>query len=422
MSGLGAFGAAPKLSAENEGGIVGAFKGNPLVELITALGQFPEMQRKAEQERLAIQQQKIQNEYLPQQIQAQTQEQQAYAQQVKLQSDNALRAQATQRWQQLGQMALANPQWAQSPTFKQSVLETSQQMGIPAPLNPDGSVNTDVWKANWGQAITKDKTLVAEAMSRPAGPARDAFLASFSGVPDEVRFGAQSLNPKDQAEIMRAQAYMASAGSMGRYRDAMTNAISKRLQIQKDLAQSKEGVDAARIIQLQASAHKADVDAQTAMARVELAGRNADLRSQELELKIQQFNQRATMDGQKLVQGAAKSAIAEGHNLDSAINTIQQQIINATSNNAPDTTLKALNDRLFDLTHRRDKIMNTIHNANEILKENLGGNAAIEGTVKAQSGARKVTVSNPTSALPKTRVVGGTTYYLHSDGKYYTKP
>lgn len=411
MSGLGAFG-APQLGAENVGGMVAPFKGNLLTELITALGQFPEMQRKAQQERLGLQQQEIQNKYLPQQIEAQTQEQQAYAQQVKLQSENAMRAAAAQRWAQLGQFALANPAWANSPQFKQSLTETAQALGVPPPLKPDGSVDTDVWKTPLSQIVLKDKDFVQKGLQIPPGKAREAYFSQVSMPPDQLAqllTADQVIAPKDLAAFERDRV-------LGIHYQNMDAAARERADSTKLITQYREG-----LITAQTKKAYADMQTSAIRANAEMERAQADMiRALKAGARARSSASRrpsATI-GQQISKTQFNEAEREMRSAQRSYAGAQAAYKAAVKAGAGDDVLQPLQTKMQQMYGQMQQAQQGLQDAQQMLQSNYGAAAdirAITGkpaTVEnaGQQPAKNVMHSRSRSGKPIYSTDGGKTW------------
>lgn len=236
---------------------------NPALQILQAIGQFPQQQRENQMQKGAVDQQKQQMELTKQAMQsnAQTikQQQQAYEQNE--------RQNAQQRYQFIGSVLQKTPQAASNPATIAQLKQADAVLGTHS-FNPDDTINLDAFKTPFGQ-VPPDQQAAFWAM--PAAQ-RATAGQQYSGLPPDWQTRKQELDPKVAAQIGELQSLANLHTTQGT--EAVIRGVNDTRRtdatVTRDAAENKYGASNAAARQAEASAAilRANASARTAAATI----------------------------------------------------------------------------------------------------------------------------------------------------------
>lgn len=363
---------------------------NPLMALITALGQVPQQM---EQQKFAKQQLDV--NALGMQVQKQD-------------MDLRQRQLDDQDWATMTQAVIRNPSFGSDPTFKARMQKLSQSTGIPLQLDASGNIVRDQFLKDPSEV---DPKIMMQIASLPPGAPREnaAMLQGVRLTPEEITRDAAVL-PKDAASI----AHWKSEGLHWAVDDKIRY---NRSQFQNEYDTARSAQDWARIGDMQT---RTAIAQQNANAHMITANASA-LRAQTDAKRLLEGLGRGGTIGQQMAKSEMTKAQTEymraGEDLQKAQGALDDYASQST--NIDTDTLNAYSAKFAAAQQAYNQSKQTLQDAQTLIDQNYPQSRDIQ----AQTGARSVTVTDVGPTLSdKTQVYNGSTIYLGSDGTYYTAP
>lgn len=403
------------LTPLNAGGLLAPFReqANPLLQALTAIGQFPQQQAQAQQQKLALQQDR-QNLQLGQQT---LDERKNALDQQRLQN-------AQSHWNFIGQNLVARPDLATKPTPEliSTLNARALELGIPSPIKNDGTVDLSAWQTPWSTLPpAQQEKLRNDALEREPGPAREAVLSGLSGVPPELRTAPQSFSAKDQAALMRAKA----AGLKAQDEEKLIAARSTYLRAHAAFLNGTAGPMEQKIL---ADAQRARTDASADMMKAQAAQQQAQSALQRAAAYTKLAAQGGTR-GQSAMRASAGLVLSEKGRVQNQIDGLAARIqtLSATSDDPDnDPMITQLQQQMQTLQQQSLQLQDAADAANEYIAGNLGTKYALQ----AQSGVTVKSVDTVGGGVKRDAFTVGQTYvdgsghrakYL-GNGKWQTLP
>lgn len=250
----------------NFGSVVGAEKPNPVLQLMQAIGAFPQQQEQNQEGKLQLEMAK--QSVASNKLALTSQDLQNQSQQQVI--DQNTQTMAKQGWDQIGNYLQNDPSAAKtpSPQLTARLRGIAQTMGVD-PFNPDGSINTDLWKQSWNALPQADQEAVLHV---PPGPAREAMLAKYSNVPDNVHTQATFFTPEQEAALAHVDSQIYEQQSLGNLHNvlATTNVLMRGANLAKTQAETARAnaESFAAVSNAQSSATRASADVTRAQTEV----------------------------------------------------------------------------------------------------------------------------------------------------------
>jgi len=372
---IGAPQATPDYSA-----LLKATAPNPLMQLTQALGQFPEQQQQAQLAKLQIQQGK------------------QAIKQGDMQMEQAQRDSLDQQWTRLGSMIKARPDYAQDPTMIDQLTKLAQQRGVPVPLDANGHIDTTVFKTPWDSLdpAAREK-LTSDALERDAGPARDAFLSEYSGVPPSLQTGPKSYSAKMEVAMSRAKAMGLKDADEGAYAQARADHL-KNMEI--------PGTEAYRVEAAKTAKYTAD--AQAALLNAQSRSKDADAAHTRAQAAMVAAQKRG-LGGDSGVRAAVADTLRSTHDLNAQIVSLRENYIRlsqVSDDPANDPQMQAIQDQIAADTKALGDLQQDTQVAQEWISNNLGTATTLH---QQNPGKPQPTVRSATPFTPPSGYIQGKT-------------
>lgn len=379
----------PNFSAPiNFGSVVGAEKPNPILQLMQAIGAFPQQQEQSQEGKLQLEmakQQKASND-----IAMQSQELQNQSQQQTIAQNT--QTMAKQGWDQIGNYLQSDPSAAKtpSPQLTARLRGIAQTMGV-EPFNPDGSINTDLWKQSWNAVPQADQEAVLHV---PPGPAREAMLAKYSNVPDSVHTQSTFFTPEQEAAIAHVNSETFEQLSLGNLHTIQGQTDLTMRGANLALAQARTNQANAAAYSSVSRANSAATEANAAVTRAQTEVYKATTGAMQAQaVKTYQEANKSLGDAESKYHGALQSLVQmeQANGIDPKASDAAQRLMQKVQGNSTE----------FSKAVTMMQTIQTTGNSIQQGKSTMQSIGAFLGTqpgwstyVKSLSGARGVTVEN----------------------------
>lgn len=391
----------PQISAPNTGVNVGA---NPFANISNLINQTM-------QDRKQDLQEKEDRQYLLQQRKAQQGQLDQQAAQQKL---NMLKP-----------ILLGDPKKAADPQYVNLTKQIHDQLGIPAPMNPDGSIDLNEFKTPWNQVDDKMSQFI---LTLPKAQ-RKSLLDRYSGVPQDAYATDAFISAKDQAALQRARV-------SGIHEDAWEDIQKQRTQISSDRAHAYETGNYAHVAELDANTQKIKADTQRIFEQTREMPMKLQQQQQRLNDQLErtkQIGQRGAAGGFQYTRLLNSEATSSARLFTEADNAYKSQLTayqTALSNNAdPDSPeMQAAKQQLDQTGQRRDSLKSTYDNAQNFLSgeaaalatgSHVSSATGNPTTVVGGSSSSKPLGQAPAGLAPGNYEVKGRKVEVRADGNYY---
>lgn len=353
------------------------------------------------------------------------QDRQYLLQQRKAQQQQLDMQSAQQKLDFLKPILLGDPKKASDPQYAQVVKQIHDTLGIPAPINPDGSIDLNEFKAPWTNVDEKMSQFILQLPKEQ----RKSLLDRYSGVPQDAYTTDAYISAKDQASLQRAKV-------SGIHEDAWESIQTKRTQISADRAQAYEQGNFAKIAEIDALTGKYKADT----SRIFEQTKEMPARLAQAQQRVNDQLERTKLIGQRgaggsfaatrLLNSEATSAARLFTEADNAyksqLSAYEAALGNGVDPDSPEmTSAKA---QLTDTDARRQSLKQTYDQAQNYLSgeaaalatgAHLSAGTGSPTTVVGGAGAAKALGKAPSGLTPGTYEVRGQKVEVRADGNYY---
>lgn len=355
----------------------------------------------------------------------QDKQEQSYIQvQRKAQQDQLEQQAAQNKLNMLKPILLGDPKKAADPQYIQLMQQIHTKIGIPTPMNPDGSLALDEFKTPWASVDEKAKSSI---MQMPQAQ-RKVALEGYSGVDKDAYTTDAFISSKDQASLQRAMTGVKSEDDRTRIQDART-------QIAGDRAKAYETGNYARVGEIDATTAKVKAQTQMIFEQTKELPTKLDQAKQRLDDMKKRTNMIAARGGggaiaaTRMLNTEAQNALHLYNETDNQVKGLDVAYQNALANNAdPDSPeMQSMHQQLTDAQQRRATLKTTYDDAQSYLTGEASG-LAIGAHVSSTTGNNTKVIPSgggkslgraPSGVTPGKYEMQGRQVEVRSDGNYY---
>lgn len=347
------------------------------------------------------------------------------AAQQKIKSDADLAKQqnamkiASDRLPILTQMLQANPQNAQNPQMVKAITDTYKSLGIPAPIQADGSIDMNALKPSYSSIDLKTQQYIDTL--EPAQ--RKVLLDRYSNVPADAYTNTAYISAKDQATMERAK-------QLGVKNELYNKSIEQRGRLQTERNRlsalslsERTDMDNRRIAQIDALVNQANAGAQRSLAEAAAIPQRIQMSQQELTGKLDYWKG-IVAKGRGGANAAMNQALSTVRTINGQYSRYQSQydgllnsLSNAQANGADESVISDLQDQMANIKTSMGGLETARGQAQEFINSAAG---SLTAGAELQGVSGKPVTVQPGKQPAAKSVVGsdGHTYEQLANGKW----
>jgi hypothetical protein len=375
----------------NGGGLLGF-----LANTISGLHAGNEQRRAVETEKLENQTKQAQLKIDQQNADLATQKAPYELQELKAKASSDQMAAAQGKLEALKPALFTNGNLQSDPSYVQSVKDSYQALGLPAPIKigKDGKESIDVssWKKPFASLDQKQQTAILSMSPEQRKPVLDQLVRAGYDV-DKNLYKATAVVDAKEARLRSALT------EKTRHDKATEGSYTQRTKIQKQLADAREADDYATISLIEGKTRVANETAAAIPARVQQAQQKIGLESQKLKLSIDKFHASPHTQQTQMIT-AASDALRSYNQVNSDLVRLNASKLAATANGADADTLVDTQNQIDDLKSQLAGFKELHTQAMSALKSGMAGASAVSASSGNNTSVVPKNLPKPVSAAP----------------------